>query len=281
MRGGRYMKIFVEDNILIKDRVCKSKILNNFKPPYSATVVEKILAAGMEITDSQDGADAVLSTSAPDDMYYIKPTYGTVSRYGLVADVSSMDQIGVGAVNIGDAFAVLAVIAGRDEKDGTSCPAEKYEYSPYDGEPDVTDYKPDGECLYEVYTIIAAAEFCGNVARFDGLKFGYMAENFTGMDDLVIKSRSEAFTLESKLKAMMGAYVLSEGQFEKYYQKAVKARRIILQSVSELLRLDNKVIRAPDMTAAYLTGFPALAAPSGIIYLAYSHKEGLLWNTKL
>jgi len=273
------VKIFVEDNILIKGRMCKAKILHNFKPPYSATVVEKVLAAGMEITDSRDGADAVLSTSAPDDMYYIRPTYGTVSRYGLVADVSSMDQIGAGAVSLGDAFAVLSVIAGHDEKDGTSYPSEKYEYSPYEG--DLFVYPGGCDFLYEVYTIIAAAEFCNNVARFDGLKFGYRAENFTGTDDLVIKSRSESFTLESKLKAMMGAYVLSEGQFEKYYQKAVKARRLIKQSVSELFRRDNTVICVPDMVTAYLTGFPALAAPGGKIYLAYAHKEGLLWNTKL
>ena len=275
------MKIFVEDNILIKGRMCKAKILHNFKPPYSATVVEKVLAAGMEITDSRDGADAVLSTSAPDDMYYIRPTYGTVSRYGLVADVSSMDQIGVGASNIGDAFAVLSVIAGHDEKDGTSLPAEKYEYEYYPYEGDLSIYTGGCDYLYEVYTIIAAAEFCNNVSRFDGLKFGYRAQNFSSMDELVIKSRSEAFTLESKLKAMMGAYVLSEGQFEKYYLKAVKARRIIKQSVSELFLRDNTVIGVPDMTISYLTGFPALAAPGGKIYLAYAHKEGLLWNTKL
>ena len=273
------MKVFVEDNILIKDRMCRSKILRNFKPPYSATAVEKILAAGMEITDTEDGADVTLGTSAPDNMFYIRPTYGTVSRYGLVADVSSMDQIGVGAESIDDAFAVLAVIAGHDERDGTSLPAEKYEYYPYEG--DLSIYTGGCDYLYEVYTIISAAEFCGNIARFDGFKFGYRAENFSSMDELVIKSRSEAFTLEAKLKAMMGAYVLSEGQFEKYYQKAVKARRIIKQSIGELFRQDNTVIRVPDMTISYLTGFPALAAPGGKIYLAYSHKECLLWNTKL
>jgi len=267
------MKIFVCDNILIKDRICAAY---NFTPPYTATVVEKIRAAGMEITDSENEADAVLSTAAPENMYYIKPTYGTVSRFGLVAKASSMDQIGVAAHEIDTAFAVLSVIAGHDEKDGTTYPAKKYEYSPYEGDLTVGSHH-DGGFSAEIYAIISASEFSGNISRFDGLKYGYRTENFSSMDEIVVNSRSETFTLETKLKALMGTYVLSEAQFEKYYSKATKLRRLIKQELGGIF-LHADIIRVPDMILAYLSGLPAFMKPDGSCFIAQGGQEGVFYG---
>ena len=272
------MKIFVCDNILIKDRICAAY---SFKPPYTATAVEKIIAAGMELTDSQNEADAVLSTAELDGMYYIRPTYGTVSRFGLVAEVSSMDQIGVCAHETDTAFFVLSAIAGYDKNDGTVYAKEKYDFFPPENEVKTVnlndlDFKY-ANCINAVLHIISTAEFSGNAARFDGLKFGYSAKNFTGTNELTVNSRSEAFTPESKLKALMGTYVLSEGQFEKYYLKAAKLRRLINQGLDEILK-QYDAVRVPDAALAYLSGCPAFTKPDGSCFIAQKGKEGIFYG---
>jgi len=274
------MKIFVDENILIKDRVYTAGMLAHFKPPYSATVVERIIAAGMEITDSENEADAFLCAEQKEEyMLHIKPTYGTVSRFGLVAGVSSMEQIGVSAHEIATAFYVLSVIAGHDKNDGTSYLTEKYEYVSTAKELKIVDLNDINfeymEHIDAVYTIIAAAEFSANISRYDGLKYGYRTENFTNINDLVINSRSEGFTLESKLKALMGAYVLSEGQFEKYYLKATKIRRLVKQELEEIFKQAD-VIHVPDMKLACLSGCPAIMMPGGY-YMAREFDENKLY----
>jgi len=277
-------KIAVDENILIKDEICTAgyKILYNFKSPYSATVVDKIKAAGMEIISDKESADAMLGTDVDGEAYrcasknnliYIKPTYGTVSRFGVVANVSSIDQIGVYAKNLDVGFDVLSVIAGHDKNDGTTYPTEKYNYSA-DGI-DLAGLKsiesPDfkyKEYLTAVYIIISAAEFSGNIARFDGLKFGYRTENFRNVDDIITNSRSESFAIETKIKCLMGTYVLSEKQFEKYYLKATKIRRLIKQELDEIFRQYDFVILLPCYKAvalANLTGCPAIVINNKII----------------
>ena len=280
------MKIFVDDDILIKGRKClaySSSATRDFISPYSATVVEKIIAAGMEIVKEQSEADASLSLGGMvDGHYYIRPTYGTVSRHGVIASVSSMDQVGVWAKNIDDGFAVLSVIAGHDKNDGTSYQTEKYEYIFYSGELNVINFSDlnfkYADCLEEVYLIIAAAEYSANTARIDGLKFGHRTENFKNMNELVVNSRSEAFSFEAMKMVLMGAYVLSEGQFEKYYLKATKIRRLIKQELDEILKKAD-VIRVPDMTLAYLTGCPAIYNKAdGWCFIAQEGKEGLFYG---
>ena len=275
------MKIFVEDNILIKDKICEEY---SFMSPYTATVVEKLKNADMEIVSDKKSADAVLGIdvdgaaykyAAENNLFYIKPTYGTVSRFGLVANVSSVDQIGVYAKNPEDGFEVLSAIAGYDKNDGTSYPTEKYNYST-DGidvkslktvKLNIDDFKY-AEYLSQVYLIISAAEFCNNTTRFDGLKFGYRTENFKNVDDIIVNSRSESFATEAKLKALMGTYVLSEGQYEKYYHKAMQIRRLIRQELDEILKqADAVILQLCDKAAALanLTGCPAVIADSKII----------------
>jgi len=292
------MKIAVDENILIKNEICTagSKMLYNFKSPYSATVVEKIKAAGMTIScKDKDDADIVLGidvdggaykSAVKDNIFYIKPTYGTVSRFGVVAHVSSVDQIGVYAKNLDDGFAVLSVIAGYDKNDGTSYPTEKYNYSP-DGidikslktlELNINNFKYF-DSLAQVYLIISTAEFCNNISRFDGLKFGYRTENFKNMNDLIINSRSESFSAETKIKALMGAYVLSEEQFEKYYYKATQIRRLIKQELDEIFKqFDVVILPLCDKSTALanLTGCPAVVF-NGKIMIAKEFDENKLF----
>ena len=292
------MKIAIDENILIKDEICTagSKLLHNFKPPYSAAVVDKIKEAGYVIACkskvsefgvgantgndsaayavSSDAVDAALGidvggvayrSAAEHGVIYIKPTYGTVSRFGVVANTSSVDQIGVYAKNFEDGFAVLSAIAGYDENDGTSYPNPSYEYHPAD------DFEPqncvnlDGftlaEYLVPTYQIISSAEFSTNISRFDGLKFGYRTENYSNMSDMVVNSRSEGFASETKIKALMGTYVLAEGQFEKYYYKATQIRRLIKRELDEIFKSAD-FVRTPLSEAsaalANLTGCPSI-----------------------
>jgi len=289
-------KIAVDENILIKDEICTagSKTLYNFKSPYSAIVVDKIKNSGMtisyksktgefgietngeiaafavknELADVALGIDvdgAAYRSAVKNGVIYIKPTYGTVSRFGIVANVSSVDQIGVYAKNFDDGFSVLSVISGYDKNDGTSYPTEKYDYS--SDEIDLKSLKAVklngffgtseakieekiknigiplntvdfslSEYLAQVYLIISSAEFSNNISRFDGLKFGYRTENYKNVNDMVINSRSESFTVETKIKSLMGTYVLSENQFKRYYSKAMQIRRLIKQELDEIFR---------------------------------------------
>ena len=334
----RQYKIAVDENILIKDEICAagSKMLYNFKSPYSATVVDKIKAAGMTIscrsktgefgndTEKDETQTAAYSVNAglvdvalgidvdgvayksavKNNIIYIKPTYGTVSRFGVVANVSSVDQIGVYAKNFDDGFAVLSAIAGHDKNDGTTYPAEKYEYNAYKDKTDLkslktlelnlSDFKY-ADYLAQVYYIISAAEFSNNISRFDGLKFGYRSENFKSYDDIIINSRSETFTAETKIKALIGTYVLSEDQFEKYYFKAMQVRRLIKQELDEIFRQFDLVILpvsadaqcAPLQNNAYyenlqysalanLTGCPAIIV-NGMQIIAKEFDENKLF----
>lgn len=298
-------KIAVDENIMIKDEICTagSKMLYNFKPPYSATVVDKIKNAGMTISykskigeftgvaHSQNEetaayavnnglADAALGidvdgvayrSAVKNDIVYIKPTYGTVSRFGVVANVSSIDQIGVYAKNFDDGFSILSLIAGHDKNDGTSYPTEKYEYAVDavdlkslkvtkinnlcgDSEKSIEEkIKNTGltinqidfkylDYLAQVYLIISSAEFSANISKYDGIKYGYRTENFKNVNDMITNSRSESFTLGTKIKSLMGTYVLSEEQFEKYYYKATQLRRLIKQELDEIFKQSDFII---------------------------------------
>ena len=273
-------KIAVDENILIKDEICAagSKMLYNFKSPYSATVADKIKQAGMIIScQSKTGefgiesagknaaylvnvgfVDAALGIdvdggayrlAARNNIIYIKPTYGTVSRFGLVANVASVDQIGVYAKDFDVGFDVLSVIAGYDKNDGVVYNTEKYDYKS-----DKTDLKSlkvfnlniddfkYADYLAQVYFIISSAEFSNNIARFDGIKFGYRTENFKNVNDIIVNSRSESFTVDTKLKTLMGTYVLSEEQLEKYYFKAMQVRGLIKRELDEMFKKFDLVV---------------------------------------
>lgn len=195
----------------------------------------------------------------------VKPTYGMVSRYGLIAFASSLDQIGPFATNVYDAAMMLNVLSGHDDKDSTSLKEEVPDYTKnlndsiegkvigvpkeYFGEgieDDVRDavnqaievYKSKGAVIKEislphtkysiaVYYIIATAEASSNLGRYDGVSFGHRAENYDGLIDMYKKSRTEGFGEEVKRRIMLGTYVLSSGYYDAYYLKAQKVRTLI------------------------------------------------------
>ncbi|MCR4925562.1 MAG: Asp-tRNA(Asn)/Glu-tRNA(Gln) amidotransferase subunit GatA [Clostridiales bacterium] len=198
----------------------------------------------------------------------LKPTYGSVSRYGLVAYASSLDQIGPIGKDVADCAAMYSIISGRDEKDGTSMDFEKFDYtevlkgevkgkkigipSDYFGEGIAKDVKKKvlaaAEKLKEMgaeieefdmpivkyaipaYYIIASAEACSNLSRYDGIKYGYKSESARNLRETYIKSRSEGFGMEVKRRIMLGNFVLSSGYYDAYYKKALQAKKLIQQS---------------------------------------------------
>ncbi len=212
----------------------------------------------------------------------LKPTYGLVSRYGLLAFASSLDQIGGLTKDVTDAAILLNAIAGYDAKDSTSIPQDKKDYKKalvnnvkgmkigvpreFFGEgikPETKEavkkalafYEKEGAELVDVsiphinsgvsvYYIIAPAEASSNLARYDGVGFGYRAE---GKDiiDMYIKTRSTGFGEEVKRRIMLGNYVLSAGYYDAYYLKALKVRTLLRQEFNEVYKSCD-VIAAPS-----------------------------------
>lgn len=202
-----------------------------------------------------------------------KPTYGTVSRFGLIAYASSLDQIGPVAKDVADCAAVMDVIKGKDTHDGTSLDVEYPEYLKsltgdvkglkiglptecFETEgldPEVAEkVKAVAEVLKEkgaeveeislpfldyvipAYYIIAAAEASSNLSRFDGVKYGFRAEDYDGLVDLYNATRSEGFGNEVKKRILLGTFVLSSGYYDAYYRKALKVKAVIKQKFDEI-----------------------------------------------
>jgi len=226
------------------------------------------LAAGEAIaTLGSDTGGSIRQPAALCGVVGLKPTYGLVSRYGLIAYASSLDQIGPFARTVEDAAIVLQAIAGHDERDSTSYRADIPDYraelktrrgpwklgipKEYFGEgldPEIAAaveqaiafYKQQGCEIREVslphtqycldtYYIIATAEASSNLARFDGIRYGHRSANATDVVDLYFKSRAEGFGAEVKRRIILGTYVLSSGYYDAYYVRAQKVRTLIRQ----------------------------------------------------
>ena len=164
----------------------------------------------------------------------IKPTYGTVSRYGLIAYGSSLDQIGPLAKDVTDCATLLEAIASYDEKDSTSVKLESYDFTSALKD-DVKGMKIGipkdyfGEGLDEEVkeAVLAAAEASSNLSRFDGVKYGYRAKDYEGLHNMYKKTRSEGFGAEVKRRIMLGSFVLSSGYYDAYYLKALRTKALI------------------------------------------------------
>ncbi len=205
----------------------------------------------------------------------LKPTYGRVSRYGLVAFASSFDQIGVLAKDAGDAALVLQVIAGEDPKDSTSSDHEVTDYPSVvsgfslkglkvgvpgefftdaldEGIKAIIDQKleflkengaelidislPNSEYALATYYILATAEASSNLSRYDGARYGYRSDKQVDLEDMYVNSRSEGFGDEVKRRIMLGTYVLSAGYYDAYYKKAQQVRRLIRDDYTEAFK---------------------------------------------
>ena len=201
----------------------------------------------------------------------IKPTYGTVSRYGLIAYGSSLDQIGPIAKDVTDCATILEAIASYDKKDSTSIPRDDLKFTDalvddvrgmrigiprdYFGEgldPEVKEavlaaaktLEEKGAIVEEfdlslveyaipAYYVIACAEASSNLARFDGVKYGYRAREYEGLHNMYKKSRSEGFGPEVKRRIMLGSFVLSSGYYDAYYLKALRTKALIKKAFDE------------------------------------------------
>ncbi|MCR4715640.1 MAG: Asp-tRNA(Asn)/Glu-tRNA(Gln) amidotransferase subunit GatA [Lachnospiraceae bacterium] len=201
----------------------------------------------------------------------IKPTYGTVSRYGLIAYGSSLDQIGPVAKTVSDCATILEAIAGHDPKDSTSIKREEYDFTSalvddvkglkigvpksYYGEGLDSEVKEQvmklaselekkGAVIEEfdldlvdyaipAYYVIACAEASSNLERFDGVKYGYRTDEYEGLHNMYKKSRSEGFGAEVKRRIMLGSFVLSSGYYDAYYLKALRTKALIKKAFDE------------------------------------------------
>ena len=219
----------------------------------------------------------------------LKPTYGLVSRYGLVAFASSLDQIGPITKDVTDSALLLNLISGHDEKDSTSMEMEKKDYTlslvndvkgmkiglpkEYIGEGinaevkqailDVAKkYEELGatveECSLDVgkyatavYYIVACAEASSNLGRFDGIRYGYRTKNFDNLKDIYRNSRSEGFGPEVKRRIILGTYVLSSGYYDAYYKKAQKVRTVIKKGYDELFKKYDLLLTPTSPTTAF------------------------------
>jgi len=222
----------------------------------------------------------------------IKPTYGTVSRYGMIAFASSLDQAGPMARSAEDLALLLNVMAGFDERDSTSLQRDKEDYARDLSKPlnslriglpkeffaeglsqDVADcvnaaiaeYKklgatiidislPNSKLSVPVYYVLAPAEASSNLSRYDGVRYGYRAPEFSDLTDMYEKTRAQGFGAEVKRRIIIGTYVLSHGYYDAYYLQAQKIRRLIAQDFSEAFKKCDVIMGPTSPSTAFNLG---------------------------
>jgi len=219
----------------------------------------------------------------------IRPSYGTVSRYGLVAYSSSMDQIGPIARSVRDAWEILRLIAGHDERDSTSVPQDSFAGLDKDTGPirvglprqylssstapavlaaveamagiaeglgyDVAEVDlPTTDVALSAYYLIASVEAASNLARYDGVKFGYRSSRASNYDEMLINTRTEGFGDEAKRRIMLGTFVSSAGYAAKYYEKALRARTLVARDFAKAFRTVDVLLTPVAPTTAWHFG---------------------------
>jgi aspartyl-tRNA(Asn)/glutamyl-tRNA(Gln) amidotransferase subunit A len=219
----------------------------------------------------------------------IKPTYGAVSRYGLIAYASSLDQIGPIGRTIDDCAALLEIISGPDARDSTCVIEKPFDFKKGDNQPPMIglprnyfgsgideDVKtavlaaakeleaagaiikefemPLTNYLIPAYYIIACAEASSNLSRYDGLKYGYRSKNANTLSEVYRRSRNEGFGLEIKRRIMLGSFVLSSGYYDAYYKKALQVRSLIKNSYTKLFKSYDMILSPVAPTTAYKLG---------------------------
>ena len=218
-------------------------------------------------------------------VYGLKPSYGRISRYGLIAYASSFDQIGILAHNPDDIGIILEKISGKDKMDATSSsePVKRYNAQEIITNPTIAyfpqminhpklgeetrqailkkinEIKKQGwiikefdfaylDFLVPTYYVLTTAEASANLSRFDGVRYGYRSPNSETLEEMYVNSRTEGFGKEVKRRIMLGTYVLSEGYFDAYFTKAQKVRRLIKEEMDKILEQVDFII-LPTSTA--------------------------------
>lgn len=337
--------ITIKDNICIegKPSTCSSKILEGFVSPYSATVINKLIASGAVLIPRANMDEFAMGSSTENSYYGVtrnpcdtervpggssggsvaavasdtaiaalgsdtggsirqpaalcgvvgmKPTYGRVSRYGLIAFASSLDQIGPLTKDVTDCAILLNVISGHDPLDTTSANIPVPDYTKVLGEKikgmkigipkeyfiagmdkeikqavenSMKKLEGQGANIIEislphteygvaVYYIIATAEASSNLARFDGVQYGYRSKNSNSLYDLYTKTRGEGFGDEVKRRIILGTYVLSAGYYDAYYLKALKVRTLIHRDYEEAFKKVDIILTPTSPTPAFKIG---------------------------
>jgi len=339
------LPVAIKDNICTRGLVtqCCSRILENFKPPYDATVINKLKAAGASVFPIKANMDEFAFGSSTENSYFgpthnpwsldcvpggssggsaaavasdsaiwalgsdtggsirqpasfcgvvgLKPTYGRVSRFGLIAFASSLDQIGPITKDVEDAAILTQVISGYDPQDSTSIKKDLPDYSKSLGQdirglkigipkeyfvegldPQVkntveeainklvslgaTTYPvslPHTEYAVPVYYIIATAEASSNLARFDGVQYGYRVKS-QNLIEMYKKTRGEGFGAEAKRRIILGTFVLSHGYYDAYYLRALKVRTLIKQDFDRVFQEMDCIITPTAPTPAFRIG---------------------------
>lgn len=258
-------------------------------PGGSSSGSAAAVAGGMAIAAlGSDTGGSIRQPASHCGVVGIKPTYGRVSRYGLVAFASSLDQIGPITQNVEDAATLLNAICGHDAKDSTSStrPVEDFtaglgkdikglriglpkEYLSSGNSPEVAAALqqsvqkltelgaeiveislPHAEAVVAAYYIIACAEASSNLSRFDGIRYGYRAAGTNGLDDLYSKTRETGFGPEVKRRIILGTYVLSSGFYDAYYAKAQKVRSLVASDFSAAFEKVDLIIGPVAPTTA-------------------------------
>ena len=340
------MPLAIKDNLCTEGvtTTCSSRMLQNFVPPYDATVIAKLRAQGYLLLGKTNLDEFAMGSSTENSAFGpsrnpwnlqcvpggssggsaaavaadecvaalgsdtggsirqpaafcgvvgLKPTYGRVSRYGLVAFASSLDQIGPITKDVPDAAFLLGAIAGHDPMDSTSAavPVPDYmkalkkkdlkklkvgvpmEFFAEGLDPDVEQavraaieelkslggeikeiQLPRTDAAVAVYYVIATAEASSNLARYDGVKFGLRAKETKDLLDLYMKTRQEGFGPEVKRRIMLGTYALSSGYYEAYYAKAQAVRTLICQDFSAAFKEVDLIVTPVTPTPAFKLG---------------------------
>ena len=311
----------------------ESSYFKKTKNPYDLTRVPGGSSGGSAASVSADLAPYALGSDTGGSIRQpaafcgnvgLKPTYGLVSRFGLIAFASSLDQIGSFTKDVTDCAIVLNAIAGYDKMDSTSVDADKTDYTKALGLPlkgmkvgvpkqylesgiqtEIREAVENAIKVYEMlgaeceecslplskfalpaYYLISSAEASSNLARFDGIKYGYRAEEYHGLTDLYETTRSEGFGEEVKRRIMLGTYALSSGYYDAYYKKAQQVRGLIKRDFAACFEKYDVLLTPTTPTTAYkfgeksdpvamymgdictvavnIAGLPAISIPAGL-----------------
>lgn len=308
----------------VKNPLDKSKVPGGSSGGSAAAVAAGLCTA----TLGSDTGGSIRQPASFTGTYGLKPTYGRISRYGLIAYASSFDQIGPFTNTLEDSALLLEIMAGKDEMDSTSSSIPTEEYSTYTTPTALKiavikeSFETEGidtevansikalidqmkaaghqvemvsfpylEYMVPTYYVLTTAEASSNLARFDGVHFGYRSTEAKGVEQTYIKSRTEGFGPEVKRRIMAGTFVLSHGYYDAYYTKGQKVRRVLRDKTDAILKdFDFILLPTTPSTAfglndvkdpiqmylqdiftvhANLTGNPAISLPLG------SHSNGL------
>ena len=311
----------------------ESSYFKKTKNPYDLTRVPGGSSGGSAASVSADLAPYALGSDTGGSIRQpaafcgnvgLKPTYGLVSRFGLIAFASSLDQIGSFTKDVTDCAIVLNAIAGYDKMDSTSVDADKTDYTKALGLPlkgmkigvpkqylesgiqtEIKEAVENAIKVYEMlgaeceecslplskyalpaYYLISSAEASSNLARFDGIKYGYRAEEYHGLAELYEITRSEGFGEEVKRRIMLGTYALSSGYYDAYYKKAQQVRGLIKRDFAACFEKYDVLLTPTTPTTAYkfgeksdpvamymgdictvavnIAGLPAISIPAGL-----------------